>query len=78
MLSGTYNCIGKPLALLNLRTTIARLILEFDFEFAPGDDGTAVERDATSQFTAAPGVLNLRFVRRLSSNRHFHATLPPA
>ncbi|KAG4427012.1 hypothetical protein IFR05_017505, partial [Cadophora sp. M221] len=59
--AGGYGCIGKPLALLNIRTTIARLITEFDISFVPGgDDGRAMEEDTTVQFTAAPGPLNIR------------------
>ncbi|TVY81920.1 Tryprostatin B 6-hydroxylase [Lachnellula suecica] len=62
--TGTYACIGKPLALLNIRTTIARLITNFDISFAPGEDGKEVEDETKVHFTSAPGILNLQFVRR--------------
>ena len=41
---GTYNCIGKPLALMTLRTTVAKIIRRFDIGFAEGDDGKACEK----------------------------------
>ncbi|KAL4877794.1 benzoate 4-monooxygenase cytochrome P450 [Aspergillus karnatakaensis] len=38
--SGTYSCIGKPLALMNIRTTIARLVMTFDISFPESGGGT--------------------------------------
>ncbi|CEL00668.1 hypothetical protein ASPCAL00266 [Aspergillus calidoustus] len=37
--AGEFNCVGWPLASMNLRTTVARLVMEFDMEFSPGEDG---------------------------------------
>ena len=62
--TGTYNCIGKPLALQILRTTLAKLTLEFDICFAPGEDGTAFREQARTQFSTTPGELYLTFTRR--------------
>ena len=59
--TGTYNCIGKPLALLALRTSLAKLVLNFDISFAPNEDGTAFEKEARTQFTTRPGPLHLKF-----------------
>ncbi|KAH8688638.1 cytochrome P450 [Talaromyces proteolyticus] len=36
---GAYSCIGKPLALMNIRTKIARLIMTYDISFPDGEDG---------------------------------------
>ncbi|EAW19750.1 cytochrome P450 monooxygenase ftmC [Aspergillus fischeri NRRL 181] len=36
---GPYSCIGKPLAMMNIRTTVARLIMRFDVRFPEGEDG---------------------------------------
>ena len=58
---GPYGCIGRPLALLSLRTTLVRLILSFDFDFVPGDKGQDVEWGATETFTLAPGPLHMKF-----------------
>ncbi|GIC93734.1 cytochrome P450 monooxygenase ftmC [Aspergillus udagawae] len=38
--SGAYSCIGKPLALMNIRTTIARLVMTFDISFPESESGT--------------------------------------
>ncbi|PWY64412.1 hypothetical protein BO83DRAFT_431106 [Aspergillus eucalypticola CBS 122712] len=54
---GPYGCIGKPLALLTLRNTLVRLVTMFDFEFAPGEDGTAFEGKAKDRFTMGYGDL---------------------
>ena len=61
---GPYGCIGRPLALLSLRTTIAKLLLEYDFEFAPGKTGKGVEEGSSEYFTLMPGDLRLVFRKR--------------
>jgi len=38
--------------------------MEFDVQFAAGEDGTAFNKDTKAQFSAAPGDLNLTFVKR--------------
>ncbi|KAB8234093.1 cytochrome P450 monooxygenase ftmC [Aspergillus alliaceus] len=49
--TGPYTCIGKPLALMNIRATIARLVTAFNMELAPGDDGRALERSMREHFS---------------------------
>ncbi|KAL5359064.1 cytochrome P450 [Aspergillus floccosus] len=61
---GPYSCIGKPLAMLNLRTTLARLVMEFDVRFAPGEDGRKFLDDAQDNFVLYMGELNLVFEPR--------------
>lgn len=61
---GPYGCIGRPLALLNLRSTVAKLLHRFDVCFADGEDGMAMERDMKSQFSVAAGALHLKFTER--------------
>jgi cytochrome P450 len=34
--AGPANCVGRPLALHEMRTVLAALIRRFDIEFAPG------------------------------------------
>ncbi|KAL8743874.1 MAG: hypothetical protein Q9190_003812, partial [Brigantiaea leucoxantha] len=51
-------------ALLSLRTTIAKLLLEYDFEFAPGKTGKGVEEGSSEYFTLMPGDLRLVFRKR--------------
>ena len=53
--------------MLNIRTTIARLVAEYDIE--PAEDGTTeiVRGDVkgtTEGFTIRPGVVNVKFRRR--------------
>ncbi|EAW10404.1 cytochrome P450 [Aspergillus clavatus NRRL 1] len=61
---GPYSCIGRPLALMNLRATVARLVITFDVEFAPGEDGRAFVEKAQDNFVLYPGALNLTFKKR--------------
>ena len=49
---------------MTLRTTLAKLILDFDISFAAGDDGTAFENGTKTQFNTLPGPLNLLFRKR--------------
>ncbi|OOQ91423.1 Tryprostatin B 6-hydroxylase [Penicillium brasilianum] len=48
---GSYSCIGKPLAMMNIRTTVARLIMTFDVRFPQGDDGTRWMNAADEHFS---------------------------
>ncbi|CBF89142.1 hypothetical protein AN0606.2 [Aspergillus nidulans FGSC A4] len=61
---GHFNCIGRPLALMNLRVTLAQLIMEFDVKFAPGEDGKQFLADAKDNFVMYFGKLELAFTRR--------------
>lgn len=64
--AGSYGCIGRPLALLNLRTTVARLVMTFEISFDPEDldCGRSFEADSREHFTLAPAALNICFKRR--------------
>jgi cytochrome P450 len=57
-------CIGKPLALMELRSVLAKLILTFDVDFAPGEDGTNLIEKGRDHFTMETGPLNLVFKKR--------------
>ena len=64
---GRYGCIGRPLALMNIRLTMARIVHEY--EISPLlDDPSYVEgsniRNTTEGFTMRPGVIRLRLTRR--------------
>ncbi|PHH92770.1 hypothetical protein CDD83_5176 [Cordyceps sp. RAO-2017] len=56
---GRRSCIGKNLSLMEIRVAAALLLTEFDFEFAPGEDGTDMFARATDYFTTTPGPLRL-------------------
>lgn len=59
--AGVYGCIGKPLAMLELRTVIAKLIFNFDVELAPGEDGHNLLYKSRDHFTMGLAPLKLRF-----------------
>ncbi|PGH28239.1 hypothetical protein AJ80_00130 [Polytolypa hystricis UAMH7299] len=63
-MTGPYSCIGKPLALQTMRLTIAKLLMNFDICFAPGEDGDSVEAETRDYFIAQPGDLDVRFSKR--------------
>lgn len=62
--SGPYGCIGKPLALLNIRTTVARLLMRYEIKFAYAGNGDSCETGAMEHFNLAPGALDLCFTKR--------------
>ncbi|KAK5731871.1 hypothetical protein LTS12_027206, partial [Elasticomyces elasticus] len=57
-----YNCIGKNLALTELRTLTARLVLEFDVKLASEQNAII---HTTDHFTVDVGDLNLVFTKAL-------------
>ena len=59
--AGPMGCIGKNLALMELRTLTTRLVLEFDMKFAPGEDGSRVLYKTKDHFTVDVGGLDLLF-----------------
>ena len=63
--TGRYNCVGKSLALPELRYVVRSSVTRFEICFCPGDDGQQVEKDMKDQFTAGPGKLELMFRKRL-------------
>ena len=48
---GTYSCVGKQLALMELRLVLASLVMRFDVTFASGEDGRALLEDTKDYFT---------------------------
>ena len=59
-----YGCIGRPLALLEIRVTVAKLLFNFDVELAPGEDGHELLYKTRDHFTLGLGALKLRFRER--------------
>ena len=58
---GAYSCVGKNLALMELRHVIYKIVMDFDVAFAPGENGRRVVEDAKDTFTLSPGELELVF-----------------
>ncbi|PVH72767.1 cytochrome P450 [Cadophora sp. DSE1049] len=61
---GRYGCIGKNLALMELRTVCALLVSKFDVSFAPGEDGTKLLEKSEDYFTIGLESLMLQFKAR--------------
>lgn len=61
--TGPYNCVGKGLAMMELRSVIGRLVNEFDIVLP---DGTVREKyweGVKDHFTAGPPKQEVKFVR---------------
>lgn len=63
-LTGRRICVGKGLALTQIRLVTAVLLTKYRVCFAPGEDGEAVERDMRDQLTAVPGKCRVVFEAR--------------
>ncbi|KAK5108900.1 hypothetical protein LTR62_007702 [Meristemomyces frigidus] len=63
---GPYNCIGKNLAYVEMRTLTAQLLLNFDVKLAPGEDGERLRTKTKDHFTVTPGQLDLVFTQATS------------
>lgn len=49
---------------MNIRATIARFVMEFDVEFAPGTNSRQFEDDAMDNFILRPGKLMVVLKKR--------------
>lgn len=63
--TGAYSCPGKNLAMVNLRMSIAAILLTFDISFAPGEDGVSFDKDGLDTFVVTLPPLHLRFEPRV-------------
>ncbi|KAF8516666.1 cytochrome P450 [Gautieria morchelliformis] len=61
---GPTNCIGKNLALVEMRTVTAALVRKFRFEFAPGWDSTHWEKTLCDNYVMTKGSLPVVVSRR--------------
>lgn len=62
--SGPFGCIGKQLALMELRTVACLLTTRFDIRLAPNEDGSTLIEKSLDTFTLRMGDLNLIFEER--------------
>ncbi|KAL3441549.1 cytochrome P450 [Aspergillus insuetus] len=62
--TGRYGCVGKQLALMEMRNVIARIALEFDISIADEEAADSFDRDAKDTFTYTVGALPLNFKLR--------------
>lgn len=61
---GSYSCIGKNLALMEIRTLTAQLIDLFDVALAPNETGQRLLEESTAHVTMGLGSLDLVFTVR--------------
>ena len=61
---GPYSCIGKQLALMEIRSVTAQILQKFDPSFAPGEDGTNLLENTLDTFTMELAPLSLCFTPR--------------
>ena len=61
---GPMGCIGKNLALMEVRLVTAQLVTLFDVSFAAGEEGERLLEKTTDHFTLGLGDLDLVLRRR--------------
>lgn len=61
--TGPYNCAGKALAMMELRSVVGRVVAEFDVVLDEGTDVTAYWEGIKDHFTAGPPKMMARFVK---------------
>ncbi|PLB38295.1 cytochrome P450 [Aspergillus candidus] len=62
---GNTSCVGKNLALAQIRLVTAALVSRYKMQFAPGtEEGVSVEKNMRDQLTAQPGECWIVFERR--------------
>lgn len=64
MKSGTWSCVGKPYAYMQLRILVARMIRRFSFQLAEGTSEEKVFRDAVDMFIMYLGKIELILTER--------------
>lgn len=66
--TGQANCPGKPLAIVQLRYTVASIVRAFDVEFADGYDAARWEKELEDRFVMLKGELPVKLTpRKISS-----------
>lgn len=62
--SGTFSCVGKALALLQMRQVLASIVWEYSFELASDRGGEEFLANTTDYFACFANTLNLVFEPR--------------
>lgn len=63
-LIGSYSCIGRQLAYMEMRTVVSKLVLGFEVALAPGESGRRLLRGSLDNFTTTIGALDVVLTRR--------------
>lgn len=62
--TGRFSCVGKQLALMEIRRTTAMILHGYDFELAPGEDPTKFTANLRDSFTLVAPDFHLVFRAR--------------
>jgi cytochrome P450 len=62
--TGPYSCVGKQLALMELRYVVAQVVHRYDVELAAGESRKRFEDGMRDDFTLSLGPLNMVFSHR--------------
>jgi cytochrome P450 len=62
---GNFGCVGKNLAMMELRMVLARVALNFDMQFAEGEDGRKVAEESKDTFTLTVPSMYVKFTERV-------------
>lgn len=65
-LVGPFACVGKQLALMELRMVLAETVWNYEFQFAPGEDGHIIENETMDLVILKAAPLHLVFKKRTS------------
>ncbi|KXT05712.1 hypothetical protein AC578_5568 [Pseudocercospora eumusae] len=60
-LMGSFGCIGKNLAIMEMRTLTTSILLSYDVGFAPGENGNRIWNESREHFTMDLAPLDLVF-----------------
>lgn len=63
-LIGKFGCLGKQLAMNEMRVVISKMVLEFDVSLAPGEDGYQLLNNSEDVFTTNTGQLSVVWTKR--------------
>jgi hypothetical protein len=62
--TGSYNCVGQKLAVMEMRAVAANLVRSFEMEFGEGERGEACENETKDCFTLNVGKLDVKLTLR--------------
>jgi cytochrome P450 family 628 len=64
VLEGIYNCVGRQLALMELRYLLAYTVWNYEFAYAPGETGRRMDEESVDLVILKAGKLDVVFTKR--------------
>lgn len=62
--TGPFNCVGRQLALMEVRFLLAYIIWENEISYAPGEDGRRMREESVDLVILKAGKLDVVFKKR--------------